>query len=515
MKTIKKVTGAADLPIAPRGTKWSADAAIKRVRELTKATEKPNARYARAFMVLDGDADNFTSYKLPFADVVDGELHAIPKALFAIAAVLDGGRGGVDLSDGDRDKVKARVADYYEKMAREFDDEDITVPWKDKSAAELLIAFGSSVKVAKSGKIEGYLVQFGSPATKDLDGEYFADDTEFGIDVKGGKEVTMPMYYSHGFNDKIGKRRVGYMTLKGDDNGIFLQAEIDKAETYRAEILKLAKEGKLGASSGAVSHLVEKEPDADGKSVRITQWPIGEGSLTPAPADYRNVMTVKEFAKGYILPPANNRPHGRIFGNSDSEKFVNLEDAGDDDTYFTDWDESSITSSTLWSLQSALQDKISSLLYSFDDADPDQARAYLTGLFAEYSRRAVSLIFAIQSGMGDEPAKEAAKAYRRLVVAAETVNMSPETILALKEGKKLSGESRKALEDIADRMKTAHSALKSAHADLHTFLSDGEIEPETSGDDSANKSAKGEDVRVALAIHLKHRAERLGVNFDN
>jgi HK97 family phage prohead protease len=89
----KAVVGAAGLPLAPRDRAWDSGAVDKRVRRWADATDAANAKYARAFMVRDGDADLFTSYKLPFADVIDGELQAVPRALFAIAAALQGARG--------------------------------------------------------------------------------------------------------------------------------------------------------------------------------------------------------------------------------------------------------------------------------------------------------------------------------------------------------------------------------------------------------------------------------------
>jgi hypothetical protein len=112
-----------DLPLADRDREWDADAAEERVRRWAGATEEPNARYRDAHVWYDGDkADNFTAYKLLVADVVDGRLHAVPRAVMAAAAVMQGSRGGVDLPSGDRERVKAHLARYYAKMGD-------TAPW--------------------------------------------------------------------------------------------------------------------------------------------------------------------------------------------------------------------------------------------------------------------------------------------------------------------------------------------------------------------------------------------------
>lgn len=106
-----------DLPIAPKEYAWDSQKAVARVREWADATEEPNEKYAQAFMWYDGDnADKFGAYKLPFADVIEGELKAVPRALNAISSVLGGGRGGVDISDEDKELVRGLIDKYREKM---------------------------------------------------------------------------------------------------------------------------------------------------------------------------------------------------------------------------------------------------------------------------------------------------------------------------------------------------------------------------------------------------------------
>lgn len=149
---VKSICGAKDLSLAPRSRKWDADAADKRLRG---DADQPGDDFKHAHVVCDGPADEFTSYKLPFGDLIDGELKAVPKALFAIAEVLDGGRGGVEISDADRKKAKTLVAGYYKKMASEFDDDTIVVPWdKEDDDAEKAITALIQFKGELLGDIE-------------------------------------------------------------------------------------------------------------------------------------------------------------------------------------------------------------------------------------------------------------------------------------------------------------------------------------------------------------------------
>jgi len=75
-------------------------------------------------------------FKLPYVDIIDGSPYAVPRALFAIAAALQGARGGVDIPDSDIEAIKSRVEAYYSRMRDEFNDESIVVPWLKGDAAE-------------------------------------------------------------------------------------------------------------------------------------------------------------------------------------------------------------------------------------------------------------------------------------------------------------------------------------------------------------------------------------------
>jgi hypothetical protein len=115
-----------DLPLADRDREWDGDAAEKRVRKWAGAEDKPNEKYRNAHVWYDSDKkDNFTAYKLLIADVIDGELKAVPRAVMAAAAIVDGARGGINIPAEDVDRVKNHLAKYYKKMGE-------TPPWERK-----------------------------------------------------------------------------------------------------------------------------------------------------------------------------------------------------------------------------------------------------------------------------------------------------------------------------------------------------------------------------------------------
>lgn len=83
------VTTFQDLPLTDRDREWEGGAAEKRVRSWADAEEEPNAEYRDAHLWYDADnKDNFTAYKLLIADVVDGNLRAVPRGVMAAGNVL-------------------------------------------------------------------------------------------------------------------------------------------------------------------------------------------------------------------------------------------------------------------------------------------------------------------------------------------------------------------------------------------------------------------------------------------
>lgn len=151
-----------------------------------------------------------------------------------------------------------------------------------ESVHEELVYYGSEVKALGDGKVAGYLTRYGTPKDVDLEGDFFSIHTDFGI-IDG---ATLPVYYQHGFDGTMKARKLGHGTIKFDDVGLWLEAQLEMRDEYEKAIYELAEAGKLGWSSGAAGHLVERE--SVGKSNHIKSWPIAEASLTPCPAEPRN-----------------------------------------------------------------------------------------------------------------------------------------------------------------------------------------------------------------------------------
>ena len=121
---VAAVIGSTDLPVAGRDRSWDGDAAASRVFDLFTDDDGnvDVSGVARAFLWRDseGDPQDRSSYKLPFADVLNGGLEIIPAGVAATA----GGRGvsAAAIPDADRAKVESRICALYDRVRREFED---------------------------------------------------------------------------------------------------------------------------------------------------------------------------------------------------------------------------------------------------------------------------------------------------------------------------------------------------------------------------------------------------------
>ena len=153
-----------------------------------------------------------------------------------------------------------------------------------------LIYYGGTVKSLGDGRVGGFLVRYSDSETPDLEGDFFTKDTDLGIEA-GSR---LPVYYQHGYDPIFKTKRIGRATAEFQDAGVWLEAQLEMRDEYERNLLELAEAGKLGWSSGAAGHLVDKE--LVGKSYFIKSWPIAEASLTPTPAEPNNTaISVKSL----------------------------------------------------------------------------------------------------------------------------------------------------------------------------------------------------------------------------
>lgn len=123
-------------PLAPREYTFNADDAVKRIADWSGiGTKTPSLdHYASTFLWRDGSQAGDTlaqdSFRLPLADIVNGEPHLIYHAVYAAAALLSGGHGGLpNIPQDEQERMKGVINAIYDKMAKAFGDSGMLSPF--------------------------------------------------------------------------------------------------------------------------------------------------------------------------------------------------------------------------------------------------------------------------------------------------------------------------------------------------------------------------------------------------
>jgi hypothetical protein len=118
-------------PVAPRETEFDADDAIARVAQWSGGDP---AKFAQAFLYQNKDEppNNRESYRLPIADIHNGKLTLIPRAVFSAGTILSGAHGGLEGSvpEPERIKLQQAVTEIYDKLREDYGDPRVIAPWQ-------------------------------------------------------------------------------------------------------------------------------------------------------------------------------------------------------------------------------------------------------------------------------------------------------------------------------------------------------------------------------------------------
>jgi len=122
------ITGASNLPWAPRDYAWDAAAAQRRMIEHCGGRDNLNPEcFGRAFMYREAGADPslMGSYKFPFADVVNGQVRAVFRAVANAASRLD----SAGITSADKEALRGKIRSLYRSAASAFKDDQLTAPF--------------------------------------------------------------------------------------------------------------------------------------------------------------------------------------------------------------------------------------------------------------------------------------------------------------------------------------------------------------------------------------------------
>src|SRR5215831_824196 len=221
-----------------------------------------------------GDPTTKAAYKLPFVSKAGGK-HAVWKAITAIAAILQGGRGGVQLSDSDRASAKAKVAGYYAKARQKYNDPSIQVPWASSSASQGELRFAvaplTHIDVRDAAEnndqtwtMSGYAAVFNEQttlfngkfvkATESIDARAFDHVlSEQGLNTPAG---VVHFNFGHDMNRAVAATDVpagqaGSLQLRSDAHGLHFLARVSRDDPDAIAMAAKMRAGVVRQSSFA------------------------------------------------------------------------------------------------------------------------------------------------------------------------------------------------------------------------------------------------------------------------
>lgn len=99
-------SGWSGMPMADASRAWDGPGATRR---LWAWADGDLSKFGRAFLWSAANPQTQADFKLPIADLIDGTLTIVPRALNAVPSVLAGGRGGVDIPAADKTRIQGIV----------------------------------------------------------------------------------------------------------------------------------------------------------------------------------------------------------------------------------------------------------------------------------------------------------------------------------------------------------------------------------------------------------------------
>ena len=190
---------------------------------------------------------------------------------------------------------------------------------------DMLIAFGGNLKTYRDGDVgwvEGPGVLFGSEEQRDLDGQFFDENTFYGHtngdNAMASLNHRIPMYTQKTTSDEAAhleaaarKRFKNPIKTEMIDTGILARHALDLKNAYERWVFEQTERGVFKWSSGVPEHMA----DWNSKTGHIEQWPISEFAYTPTPAEPRlaAITPLKSWKAAFMVD--DNQETAAVYPN--------------------------------------------------------------------------------------------------------------------------------------------------------------------------------------------------------
>lgn len=260
-----------DLPIRERDS-WDGDAVRERIFSWAGWPDSPDPdRAKRAFLVYNDEEPELKgSYKLPFADVVDGELYAITAGIRAAASRLP----QTDIPEDVKERARSVLDSYLERM-REEQDRSFEEAFRARkpifrSISDTIVRRSSDQRtynwVITSGRVDRY------DSIIDVDGAHTQDYMRYGV-----------VLFNHDPDRPVGKT----VHISRRNGELWAQMHFDEEDEFSRRVRGWVDRGIVrSASIGFIPHSWRWEKTETGKEVvRFTDWELVEWSVVTVPAN--------------------------------------------------------------------------------------------------------------------------------------------------------------------------------------------------------------------------------------
>lgn len=170
--------------------------------------------------------------------------------------------------------------------------------------ASLNFTWGGNFKsITDQGILEGDGIVFGSETDHDRSSfkDFFTSDTF----VHPEDEFTTSLFMEHGFHYR---NPIGKAKMFKSESGWKVHAELNLEDPEVKSKFNDIKKGGWGFSTGAVSHVVQRDKKSNGTH-HIKQWAVGELSITKTPAEPKalvhSVKSMDAYYNGELGSPMN------------------------------------------------------------------------------------------------------------------------------------------------------------------------------------------------------------------
>jgi len=291
-------------PLAPKDRAWDAAAARERIARWAGGPDKENVdwgKYRSCFLYVDSETgeDNFTGYKFPYVDIIDGEPNVIFRALAAIIAALNGGRGGTGIPDSAVEGVYREAAKQY----RRFDEEPPELK-RDWGLAIERRAFSlEQLEVRKQDDtptITGYAAMF-NQLSEPLGG--FREVIRPGAFRNSLKYADVRALWNHDPNYVLGRTKSGTLKLAEDEHGLAIEI-IPPDTTWARDLLESIRRGDVDQMSFGFRTIKDSWVTTNGETLRelleVELFDVSPVTFPAYPQTSVQVRTAEEVYREYI-----------------------------------------------------------------------------------------------------------------------------------------------------------------------------------------------------------------------